>query len=155
MNTINNSQSGTSRKTRTIKKSKVQHKLDESANLTLPPSSDSQVMSRIGQIPIVHDGLNTVKTYTQNPNSRFVQFVRPIANMAGTLHESSARLVQQSPFTSQLKFLDHYGCQSLNYLEERFPIINRPTDEVVAACQSTIEPVVAIGRSVLGYIKFI
>ncbi|ORY06572.1 hypothetical protein K493DRAFT_310515 [Basidiobolus meristosporus CBS 931.73] len=104
-------------------------------------TEELHIVSRIYEIPIVQDGVNAVKSYVDQSNSRAVHLVADTANTAFTTAVQVVKPIQNY-FQSQIQQLDNLGCQSLDFLESKFPLIKKPTNEVIETVRSTVEPYV-------------
>ncbi|KAK9729546.1 hypothetical protein K7432_000227 [Basidiobolus ranarum] len=126
-----------------VQKEKPTNQNGNSENGATNGSTDElHIVSRIYEIPVIQDGVNAVKSYVNDSNSRYVHFVADTANSAFTTAVKVIKPVQNY-FQRQIQQVDALGCQSLDYLEGKFPLIKKPTNEVVETCRSTVEPYVS------------
>ncbi|ORX94441.1 hypothetical protein K493DRAFT_315494 [Basidiobolus meristosporus CBS 931.73] len=103
--------------------------------------SELHMATRIYEIPVVQDSVNAVRSYIEHSNSRYVHLVADTANSAFSTVTKAIKPVQ-THFQRQIQQVDDIGCKSLDYLEGKFPIIKKPTNEVIETCRSTLEPYV-------------
>ncbi|KAK9729547.1 hypothetical protein K7432_000228 [Basidiobolus ranarum] len=119
---------------------KVEEKTEEQPTPEEESNTASlEVVSRICGIPLVQDSINAVKSFVEGSESRYVHLV---ADTAGSAMHTVAGLIQpvQTRFHSQIEQADQLGCRSLDYIENKVPIIKRPTNELVQTCRTTVEP---------------
>ncbi|KAK9685483.1 hypothetical protein K7432_015484 [Basidiobolus ranarum] len=104
-------------------------------------ANELHMATRIYEIPVVQDSVNAVKSYIEHSSSRYIHLV---ADTANTAYSTVTKVIEpvQSHFQRQIQQVDDIGCRSLDYLESKFPLIKKPTNEVIETCRSTIEPYV-------------
>jgi len=115
-----------------------------------PAKEEEQVRSkffnRLVSFPVVKDSLTTVYQYV-NDNSlgRYA-----LTSTEGTLQTASVIIAPYvERFSDQLKTMDEMGSKSLDYVEQNYAIVNKPTSEILA---NVTEPVRQVGTTAKGYL---
>ncbi|CAO3599152.1 unnamed protein product [Absidia cylindrospora] len=102
-----------------------------------PESAEATFWSRVSAFPLVQDGLGKVQHYAnQTSISRYA------LQQAETTLSKANEIT--TPYTEQyIKKADALGCRSLDLLEQRFPAVNQPTDELVQAVRQSPQQLVS------------
>ncbi|KAI9478758.1 MAG: hypothetical protein EXX96DRAFT_572171 [Benjaminiella poitrasii] len=121
--------------------------LSDTPTIKSPSLEDSQTdeervigktfVSRVSSIPIVQDGLSTVQTIASKTS--LGRFALSTANSITkyTINGSHQPKYIQSYYESYIQphvdKADAFGCRSLDLIQNKFPVVNQPTSEIVRA----------------------
>ncbi|ORY98482.1 hypothetical protein BCR43DRAFT_487606 [Syncephalastrum racemosum] len=99
----------------------------------------SGFISRVSSYPIVTDGVTTVQAYANK--SSIGRFALSKANntleRVGSYHQPKAVQSYYEQYVQpHLARADSLGCRSLDLIQERFPLVNQPTQDIVEAAKS-------------------
>ncbi|KAJ1993716.1 hypothetical protein H4R33_000571 [Dimargaris cristalligena] len=103
--------------------------------------SPSNFVTRLFHLPLVHDTVTHVYATATDPTARYARLTNPLVGYTATLLHRAQDLSE--PYVERLQgplgTLDSFGCQSLDLLESRFPILTKPTDEVLECGKQTYQ----------------
>ncbi|KAI8339551.1 hypothetical protein BC941DRAFT_420814 [Chlamydoabsidia padenii] len=101
------------------------------------PISLATFWSRVSSFPLVQDGLDKAHHYAnQTAISRYA------LQQAETTLNKASEMANTSYTEQYLKKADALGCRSLDILEQRFPAVTQPTDELVQAVRQSPQQLV-------------
>ncbi|KAG2182028.1 hypothetical protein INT43_006954 [Umbelopsis isabellina] len=105
----------------------------------------SNFFSRLASIPVVHDSWTTVYHYVnENSIGRYA-----LTSTEGTIQKASGIIAPyMERYSEQLKAMDDMGNKSLDYVEQNYGVINKPTAEIFA---NVTEPVRQVRTTAKGY----
>ncbi|KAF9355390.1 hypothetical protein BGX26_006638 [Mortierella sp. AD094] len=104
-------------------------------------SNGFSFISRVSSIPLIHDSVSTLHSYAKdNKYSRYA------LNTAGSAVETVNKYTEgyQKSLQPHIAKVDQLATKSLDILEEKFPIVTKPTSEIVDQVK---KPVVYVGES--------
>lgn len=99
----------------------------------------SGFLARVSSYPIVTDGVTTVQAYANK--SSIGRFALSKANntfeRVGSYQQPKAVQTYYEQYVQpHLARADSLGCRSLDLIQERFPLVNHPTQDIVEAAKS-------------------
>lgn len=96
----------------------------------VPSASTSSLFSRVSSIPVVTSALSTAQSLYSSTKGVHPVVQRSLETIEGQLTTISTHA---APLLSKhLEPIDRFGCQQLDSLETRFPVIKEPTTELIA-----------------------
>ncbi|XP_021345918.1 perilipin-2-like isoform X1 [Mizuhopecten yessoensis] len=105
--------------------------------------SEEHFFTRLGNIPVV--GTTWTQAwglYQKTKDSNTI--IRSTLNMAEsgikTVAETTKPMVEK--YQPQIEIVNKYACQQLENLEKNYPVINKPTDELVAEGKELVQPTI-------------
>ncbi|KAF9159734.1 hypothetical protein BGX20_002811 [Mortierella sp. AD010] len=104
-------------------------------------SNGFSFISRVSSIPLIHDSVSTLHSYAKdNKYSRYA------LDTAGSAVETVNKYTEgyQKSLQPHIAKVDQLATKSLDILEEKFPIVTKPTSEIVDQVK---KPVVYVGES--------
>ncbi|CAM0141053.1 hypothetical protein VKS41_002317 [Umbelopsis sp. WA50703] len=105
----------------------------------------SNFFTRLASIPVVRDSWTSVYHYVnENSIGRYA-----LTSTEGTLQKASGIIAPyMERYSEQLKVMDEMGNKSLDYVEQNYSVINKPTAEIFA---NVTEPVRQVRTTAKGY----
>lgn len=98
----------------------------------------SGFVARVTSIPIVNDSVSTVQAYASRSSLATYAFNKANSSL-NTVSSYQPKYVQtyyQTYVQPHLEKADKLGCKSLDLLQDRFPVINQPTQQVIEAVKA-------------------
>ncbi|KAJ1813045.1 hypothetical protein LPJ56_005297 [Coemansia sp. RSA 2599] len=102
---------------------------DDLSNLTF--------FTRLYELPMVNDAVNSI--YRIAESNKYSRYIIGYAEKAGGYAEKSRPLLK--PVEKPLSLIDGYATRSLEIIEARYPIVAKPTTEVIESVQSRAKAV--------------
>ncbi|CAO3669915.1 unnamed protein product [Umbelopsis vinacea] len=100
-------------------------------NISVPQDDQvrSKFFTRLASFPVVRDSLTTMYQYVnENSLGRYA-----LTSTEDTLQKASVIIAPYvERFSDQLKTMDEIGYKSLDYVEQNYSIVNKPTAEILA-----------------------
>ncbi|KAH3801102.1 hypothetical protein DPMN_154747 [Dreissena polymorpha] len=116
---------------------------------------NEQFITRLASLPVVSSGIAQVYSAYQKTKD-YNGLLRSTCNMAETGLQTmvSSTMPYVEKYKPQLDMVNSFACQKLSMMEEQYPIITRPTDELIKEgmdkCASLVKPVTDRVSSVVG-----
>ncbi|KAJ2772235.1 hypothetical protein IWQ56_001469 [Coemansia nantahalensis] len=104
-----------------------------------PDLAELAFFTRLYEIPMVNDAVSGI--YRLAESNRYTSAIIRYAEKVGSLAERSRPLLR--PVEKPIAALDGYATRSLELIEAHYPIVARPTDEVLESVQSQAKAVEA------------
>ncbi|KAK3750383.1 hypothetical protein RRG08_015876 [Elysia crispata] len=106
------------------------------------PSEDQFIINKLGEIPIVNDGWNAAMGYytkVKDYNS-LTKFTLGAAecSLKKAAEFSTPVLHRYQP---QINSVNTFACNKLEEIENKYPLIKQPTEEVKGVCVEYVQPV--------------
>ncbi|ORX59548.1 hypothetical protein DM01DRAFT_1405074 [Hesseltinella vesiculosa] len=104
---------------------------------TTPIDNEATFWTRVSSFPLVQDASQKVQDLAnQNSISRYA-----LEQAGSTLNRASSLA---TPYTeTYMKKADALGCRSLDMLEQRFPVVKTPTEDLIQAVKQSPQQVLA------------
>ncbi|KAJ2758073.1 hypothetical protein IWQ57_006926, partial [Coemansia nantahalensis] len=104
-----------------------------------PDLAELAFFTRLYEIPMVNDAVSGI--YRLAESNRYTSAIIRYAEKVGSLAERSRPLLR--PVEKPIAALNGYATRSLELIEAHYPIVARPTDEVLESVQSQAKAVEA------------
>jgi len=98
------------------------------------PAPSSDFVGRVSSLPVVSDTVSKAKTFTAG------KFIVDTATTTATTVKHYTTPIH-SRFSKQITQADKLAVKSLDYVEGRFPIVAKPTGEIIGDIQAVFNPV--------------
>ncbi|KAJ2336446.1 hypothetical protein GGI00_000829 [Coemansia sp. RSA 2681] len=102
-----------------------------------PDLSNLTFFTRLYELPIVNDAVSSI--YRIAESNRYTSTIIGYAERVGELAEKSRPLLK--PVERPIAVLDGYATRSLEMIESKYPIVAKPTSEVIETVQSQAKAV--------------
>ncbi|KAJ1645302.1 hypothetical protein J3B02_002087 [Coemansia erecta] len=99
--------------------------------------SNLTFFTRLYELPIVSDAVNSI--YRIAESNKYSRYIISYAEKAGGYAEKSRPLLK--PVEKPLSVIDGYATRSLEIIEAKYPIVAKPTTEVIESVQSRAKAV--------------
>ncbi|KAJ2706437.1 hypothetical protein FB645_001582 [Coemansia sp. IMI 203386] len=109
--------------------STVDSECDDLSNLTF--------FTRLYELPMVNDAVNSI--YRIAESNKYSKYIIGYAEKAGGYAEKSRPLLK--PVEKPLSVIDSYATRSLEIIEAKYPIVAKPTTEVIESVQNRAKAV--------------
>ncbi|KAJ1976037.1 hypothetical protein H4R35_002878 [Dimargaris xerosporica] len=110
-------------------------------NQSEPSAVPRGLTTRLASLPLVNDALTKIYAVTHDPTAPYARWTNPLAAYTESVLHRAYQLSE--PYRDRLQYpistVDALGCKSLDLLESTFPIITRPTNEVMAYGRDTYQ----------------
>ncbi|KAJ1975605.1 hypothetical protein H4R34_004275 [Dimargaris verticillata] len=104
-------------------------------------AANQGLAARLTSLPLVNDALTKMYTVTHDPTAPYARWTNPLAAYTESVLHRAYQLSE--PYHGRLQYpistVDALGCKSLDVLESFFPIITRPTNEVMTYGRDTYQ----------------
>ncbi|KAJ2626971.1 hypothetical protein GGF44_004869 [Coemansia sp. RSA 1694] len=111
--------------------------IDSEAEAGSPDLSNLTFFTRLYELPIVNDAVSSI--YRIAESNRYTSTIIGYAERVGELAEKSRPLLK--PVERPIAVLDGYATRSLEMIESKYPIVAKPTSEVIETVQSQAKAV--------------
>ncbi|KAJ2722003.1 hypothetical protein GGI07_003593 [Coemansia sp. Benny D115] len=99
---------------------------------------DLTFFTRLYQIPLINDTVSSI--YRIAESNRYTSSIISYAEKAGEGFAEKSRPLLR-PVEKPLAVIDGYASRSLDFIENRYPIVSKPTDQVIESVQNSAKAV--------------
>ncbi|BFZ01088.1 hypothetical protein BsWGS_04126 [Bradybaena similaris] len=116
--------------------------------------NEEQFFNKLGEIPVLNDGWNTALNYYAK-----VKDYNSLTKLALDATESGVKKAAElsspviSHFQPQIETVNNYACNTLDAIENKYPLVKQPSKEVKDACIEYVQPVVGRVKPVVSYVQ--
>lgn len=115
---------------------------DSTTTIDTPPSEkvgDIKLISRIGSIPLIYDITNKTTL------GKFA--VSTATSTLSTVNKYQPKYIQtyyEQYIQPHVEKVDEYGCRSLDLIQEKYPVVNQPTSDIIHSITPTYQLVTPV-----------
>ncbi|OMJ28595.1 hypothetical protein AYI69_g1924 [Smittium culicis] len=121
----------------------------ESEPATNPADDQKGFFNMLYEIPVINSTVSSIKS--RIPENKYSDMLSSFATRLSAIADS--KIPVDGSIRRSLVVMDSQACKSLKSIEVKYPIINKPTDEVIEAIKNSVKEIEASHPTVAGVIN--
>ncbi|OMJ19725.1 hypothetical protein AYI70_g4546 [Smittium culicis] len=114
-----------------------------------PTAEQKGFFNMLYEIPVINSTVSSIKS--KIPENKYSDMLSSFATRLSAIAES--RIPADGSIRRSLVVMDSQACKSLKSIEVKYPIISKPTDEVIEAIKNSVKEIEASHPTVAGVIN--